>query len=175
MSISNWRSRKLPRKAGSPQLVETYAASYGCGYVKWLQNLMYSTMYSDFCMVRQLPRHFAKVSKEPIVLRTSRPNIIDPLVSLLSDSKGLYDALNNELPQNDKKSAVEMPIIEEILKRARGRSRWIPHNNNPADGLTKLKGAHMAPLIDLCNTGFYWLKTEEAELKDRAKQKVDQG
>ena len=101
VSIANWRSRKLPRKAGSPQLVETYAASYGCADVKWLQNLMYSTMYSDFCMVRQLPRHFAKMSKEPTVLRTSRPNIMDPLVSLLSDSKGLYDALNNELPQDD--------------------------------------------------------------------------
>ena len=33
----------------------------------------------------------------------------------------------------------------------------------------------MAPLIELCNTGFYWLKQEEAELKDRAKQKEEQG
>ena len=33
----------------------------------------------------------------------------------------------------------------------------------------------MAPLLDMCNTGFYWLKQEEAELKDRAKQKEEQG
>ena len=28
---------------------------------------------------------------------------MDPEVSILSDSKGLYDALNNEIPQDDKK------------------------------------------------------------------------
>jgi len=94
---------------------------------------------------------------------------------LVSDSKGLYDALNNELPQDDKKSAVEMPIIEEMLKRMNGRSRWVPHNFNPSDGLTKLKGAHMAPLIDLLKSGMYHLKTEEAQLKQRADEKASTG
>ena len=64
-----------------------------------------------------------------------------------------------------------MPIIEAILKRMKGRSRWIPHNFNPADGLTKLKGAHLAPLLDLLKTGMYHLKTEEAKLKERAVEK----
>ena len=32
----------------------------------------------------------------------------------------------------------------------------------------------MAPLLELLKTGFYWLKLEEAELKDRAKQKEQQ-
>ena len=110
-------------------------------------------------------------SKEPVVLRTDREEIIDPEVSVLSDSKGMYDALNNEVLQDDKKSAVEMPIIEAILKGMKGRSRWIPHNFNPADGLTKLKGAHMAPLLDLLKTGMYHLKVEEAQLKERAAEK----
>ena len=58
----------------------------------------------------------------PTVLRTDRSNVIDPEASVISDSKGLYDALNNELPQDDKKSAVEMPIIEQMLARMNGRS-----------------------------------------------------
>ena len=94
---------------------------------------------------------------------------------MLSDSKGLYDALNNELPQDDKKSAVEMPIIEQMLRRMNGRSRWIPHNFNPSDGLTKLKGAHLAPLLDLLKSGFYHLKTEDARLQERAEQKEQLG
>ena len=73
------------------------------------------------------------------------------------------------------RAAVEMPIIEEILKRCNGRSRWVPHNYNPADGLTKLKGAHMAPLMDLMRTGMYHLKTEEAQLKQRASEKAELG
>jgi hypothetical protein len=154
VSICLWKSRKLPRKAGSPQLVETYAASYATADTNWVKCILYSTIYSDFDFRTQRPRHFAVPSKTPTVLRTDRPEVVDPEMSLLSDSKGLYDALNNELPQDDKKSAVEMPIIEEMLKRMNGRSRWIPHNVNPSDGLTKLKGAHLAPLMELMRTGF---------------------
>ena len=82
-------------------------------------------------------------------MRTDRVEVIDPFVSLLSDSKNVYDALNDELPQDDKKAAVETPIIEELLERMRGRSRWIPHNANPSDALTKILGAHVQPLMDL--------------------------
>ena len=175
ISIALWRSRKLPRKAGSPQLVETYAASYCCADMNWVRCMFYSALYADFDVFTQRPRHFALISREPTVLRTDRPEVIDPEASLLSDSKGLYDALNNELPQDDKKSAVEMPIIEQMLRRMGGRSRWIPHNFNPSDGLTKLKGAHMAPMMDLLKTGFYHLMCEDAQLKQRAQQKVELG
>ena len=80
-------------------------------------------MYSDFNIATKFPNHMAVPPKAPTVLRTDRPEVIDPLCNLVSDNKGLYDALNNELPQDDKKSAVEMPIIEAILKRMNGRSR----------------------------------------------------
>ena len=70
-----------------------------------------------------------------------------------------------------KKAVVEVPIIEEIMSRMKGRSRWIPHNGNPVDGLTKLKGAHLEPLLQLLLTGSYHLKTEEAQLKARADAK----
>ena len=56
-----------------------------------------------------------------------------------------------------------------------GRSRWVPHNFNPVDALTKLKGAHVQPLLDMLLSGFYHLKTEEAELKQRAEQKEQTG
>ena len=58
-----------------------------------------------------------------------------------------------------------------MLKRMNGRSRWIPHNYNPADGLTKLKGAHLQPLLDMLKTNMYHLKTEEAQLEERKVQK----
>ena len=57
----------------------------------------------------------------------------------------------------------------------RGRSRWIPHNANPSDALTKIIGAHVQPLMDLLKSGFYHLKTEEAELKERAEAKEKTG
>eukprot|EP00973_Karenia_brevis_P082884 11493039-Karenia_brevis.AAC.1 len=45
---------------------------------------------------------------------------------MISDSKGLCNALKNELPQGDKKSATETPIVEEQIKRMHGRCRWVP-------------------------------------------------
>ena len=85
------------------------------------------------------------------------------------DSKGLLAALDNDLPQDDQKSALEVPIIEEFMCRAMCRPRWCPHNRNAADAMTKFK-AHSEPLITLLRTGMYTLKGETNELADRAVQ-----
>ena len=68
-----------------------------------------------------------------------------------------------------------MPIIEELLSRSFGRSRWVPHNCNPSDGLTKFKGAHFAPMLELLDTGCYTLQTEEINLQERAAAKAATG
>ena len=114
MSLICWKSRKLPRKAGSPQLTETYAASYASADTNWVRCILFSLMYSDFNIVTQWPDCIRPEPRKPTVLRTDRSEIIDPIASLCSDSKGTFDALNNELPQDDKKSAVEVPIIEDL-------------------------------------------------------------
>ena len=88
------------------------------------------------------------------------------------DSKGLFDALDNELPQDDRKSALEVPIISEFMNRTKARARWVPHNKNPSDALTKFKGAHVQPLLDLLNHGVYTLRGERDELATRATQKL---
>ena len=49
------------------------------------------------------------------------------------------------------------------------------NNVNPADGSTKLKGAHLRPLLDLLNDGFYDLIIEEAQLKQRKEEKETLG
>ena len=59
--------------------------------------------------------------------------------------KGVFDALNNELPQDDKKSAVGMPIIEQLMVQMLGRCSWVPHNFNLSAALTK-KGSKFATL-----------------------------
>ena len=38
--------------------------------------------------------------------------------------------------------------------------------------MTKFKGAHMQPLLDLLKTGFYELRGEREELESRAQQKL---
>ena len=90
---------------------------------------------------------------------------------LISDSKGLYDALRNELGTADKLTALECPIIEDNLKHMQGSMKWIPHDKNPVDCLTKTKNAHLAPLIKLMETGMFTLVEENKELEERRKTK----
>lgn len=80
--------------------------------------------------------------------------------------------MNNDLPGDDRKNALEVPIILEFARQAAARFRWAPHTVNPADALTKNRGAHQAPLIDLMSTGKYQLRDEQTELDDRREHRA---
>ena len=47
----------------------------------------------------------------PHVIRNENPAYYGPESTLVMDSKGLFDALDNDLPQDDRKSALEVPIM----------------------------------------------------------------
>ena len=96
----------------------------------------------------------------PHVIRNENPAYYDPESTLVMDSYGLFDALDNDLPQDDRKSALEVPIIEEFMRRTMCRPRWCPHNRNAAEAMTKFKGAHSEPLFTLLRTGMHTLKCE---------------
>jgi len=51
------------------------------------------------------------------------------------------------------------------------KPRWLPHDRNPADGLTKFRGAHIVPLLDLVKTGSFTLVPEKEELERKAQAK----
>ena len=104
----------------------------------------------------------------PHVILNENPAYYDPESTLVMDSKGLFDALDNDLPQDDLKSALEVPIIEEFMRRAMCRPRWCPHNRKAADAMTKFKRALSEPLFTLLRTGMYTLQGEKSELEDRA-------
>ena len=74
--------------------------------------------------------------RKPSLLRSTEP-------------KGLFDALDNDLPQDDRKSALAVPIIAEFMRRAMCRPRWCPHDRKAADAMTKFKEAHSEPLFRL--------------------------
>ena len=76
----------------------------------------------------------------PQVIRNENPAFYDPPSTLVMDSKGLFDALDNDQPQDDRKSALEVPIIAEFMRGAMCRRRWCPHDRKAADAMTKVQG-----------------------------------
>ena len=67
----------------------------------------------------------------------------DPLSLAIVDGKSVFDASATEQATGeDDASALEIAIIQDSLTRCQGCVRWVPHNRNPSDMLTKLNGAH---------------------------------
>ena len=122
------------------QLVETYTASSAVVEMTWIKALWKSMTWKDFDILTQRRSSRPLKTMMPHVIRNENPAYYDPEITLVVDSKGLFDALDNDLPQDDRKSALEVPIIEEFMRRAMCRPRWCPHNRNAADAMTKFKG-----------------------------------
>lgn len=93
----------------------------------------------------------------------------------MTDSKGLHDNLATELPNDDKASAAEALVIREFLDRMRGRIRWLPHDRNSADALTKFWRAHALLLWQLLKTGLFLLSPEDEAFRERAETRQELG
>ena len=94
----------------------------------------------------------------------------DPEVIAIADAKSLFDTVKNEQAQGeDDRSALEVAIIQESLAKLRGRIRWVLHNFNPADALTKVGNAHEEPMMNLLRSNTLTIEQEE-EVLSRGKQ-----
>ena len=99
VSVLHWRSRKLTRKAGSPQLVETYAASSAVVEMTWIKALWESMTWKDFDILTRRRSSRPLKTMMPHVIRNENPAYYEPESTLVMDSKGLFDALDNDLPK----------------------------------------------------------------------------
>eukprot|EP00435_Cladocopium_sp_Y103_P070427 s448_g35.t1 len=87
------------------------------------------------------------------LISTEDPRHRDPAAIAIIDAKSVYDSTSSSERQfqgDDDRAALEAAMIQESLAKLRARLRWMPHNLNPSDSLTKLrKAAHMAPFYTL--------------------------
>ena len=91
------------------------------------------------------------------------------------DAKSLYDNLNQEQYTGaERRAALEICVIRDSLRSLGGKCRWVPHELNPADGLTKLKG-NVSTLMQLMRTAKYRLVDEKGELERRAQYREATG
>ena len=127
--------------------------------------------WTGFDIVTRRRHDRPRPEKLPFILPEEQELQRDPESIVVSDSKGLCDSLNNDLPSADRKSAMETPVIEEFCEQAGARFRWAPHNFNPSDALTKNRGAHLEPMLNLLKHGKYQLSSEQESLARRKEEK----
>ena len=73
VSVLHWRSRKLTRKAVSPQPVETYAAGSAVVEMTWIKALWESMTWKDFDILTQRRSSRSLKDMMPHVIRNENP------------------------------------------------------------------------------------------------------
>ena len=170
VSMIAWRSKRLRRKAGSTTLCESISLSTALAAMEKQYAMLLSMRFSRFD-----PRSLVEDEEismglrgSPTVIASENPRYIDPDTVAIIDAKSVYDSTANTEQQfqgEDDRAALEAAIIHESLAKLKARLRWVPHNYNPADSLTKLPHlAHMKPLYDLLEKGYMQITEEATEL-----------
>ena len=171
-SLLGWRSRRMRRKAGNTLLCESISLSTALGALE-----RQSAMWLSFSVSHFDPRQMAQdedeergLHGEGTVVLEENEDYVDPLAVAIVDAKSLFDAsVNEQSTGEDDRAALEIAIIKDSLSKLHGRLRWIPHNANPADHLTKAIGAHEQPLMQFMLSGMFKIESEH-EVLDRGKQ-----
>lgn len=156
VSLMQWRSKRLRRKASSSLLREAISMSAATGALERLDAFFQSISLSEISPRRKLQSEdqYLEASGKATVIANDSSTYRDPHGLCVMDAKSLFDALNSEQSQgDDDRSALETAIISESLSACRGRLRWVPHNMNPANSMTKSVGGHHEPLLKLLQTG----------------------
>lgn len=163
ISLLAWKSRRFRRKAGNTMLCVSISLSTALSALE-----RQIAMWNSFRLSRYDPHLHAELDDSqgrrgaPVVVASDDPDFADPLSIAIIDAKSLFDASASERSSGDcDRSALEIAIIQDSIARCCGRVRWLPHNLNPADSLTKLAGAHEKPMMDLLQTSQLRIQAEE--------------
>ncbi len=174
ISLVDWKSKKLRRKANSSLLCEAQSANISMA--KWLliANLEMSFRYAHFRIGKWALA--PKVEEETSVLTRQAVMRKDPRGMIVMDAKSLYDALNSEQQnQDESRSALEAYMVKEDMERMMAIPRWIPHDKNPADALTKVHNAHSQPLEDMLRSHMLTIVHEDIVMDQRTKEREEKG
>ena len=115
------------------------------------------------------------IEESSVLTRQSRLSR-DPHAQIIMDAKALYDMLLSEQQnQDDARAKLQVSMIKDDLQILDGLPRWVPHDKNPADGLTKFEGAHMVPLMDLLRTNQLRIIREADEMRSREEVREEKG
>lgn len=172
VSLMQWQSKRLRRKASSSLLREANSMSAATGALERLDAFLESIQFSNYSpRVRQAKEdEYLAAAGKTMVIATDSKQYRDPHSIIVMDAKSLYDALRSEQSQgDDDRCALEISIIRESVISTKGRPRWVPHNKNPADSMTKFAGGHHEPLLRMLQTGLYRIEDED-DVLSRGKQ-----
>ncbi|CAL1148194.1 unnamed protein product [Cladocopium goreaui] len=141
ITIANWKSTRLKRKTVNTLSAECQSMVLGVGSVHWHRFLLLEALGHQL----NSSQWEAQLAAIPYIAVT--------------DSRSLYDCMNKLVcsytQTEDKRTAIDIAILKDDLKKSGGHARWVAGNNMVADALTKrMKGDFLRAV---CNKGKWTL------------------
>ena len=166
VSVLSWRSSKLKRRVTSTMASETMSLSQCLGELEWMQVFYRDLVFGDVNVRdwRKSVSPYMVYLPEECQLKSRQEECS------LTDAKSLYDALYRQCPasRQDRRTALELAVIVDLMQKAGSHIRWTPHPRMPVDVLTKAdisKGN--GALNHLLKHGVLRIDKEEVELHRR--------
>ena len=135
VSVLSWRSSKLKRRVASTLASEALAFDQALGELEWLQIMFRDVVHHDVNRSdwRRSITPFQAVLREDCELYDRLQQCT------ITDAKSLFDAIQHENPSSrqDRRTATELAIILEAVRKTSSVIRWSPHPRMIADVLTK--------------------------------------
>eukprot|EP00435_Cladocopium_sp_Y103_P027150 s2554_g6.t1 len=169
ISVLSWRSSKLKRRVTSTMASETMALSQCLGEIEWLQIFYRDLLFGDVITNdwrKSLSPFLVYLPEEcQLAGRQEQCNV--------TDAKSLYDALAKQCPSSrqDRRTALELAVIVDLLIKTGSHIRWTPHQRMPVDSMTKadlMKGN--GTLLHLLKFATLKIDDEEKELCRRQRE-----
>ena len=146
-----WSSFKMTRTIPSTLGAEAQAMSVALGFFEWAALFLQALVHGQFD------------------LRGASVVMQERLPVCVTDCKSLYDhlsAVGSPSTLHDKRSAIDVLIIRESMRKTGCMIRWAPSGLQLADGLTKDKGEAVECLRRSLRSGSYMLRCEEQVMQE---------
>ena len=171
MSVLGWKSKASPRVCNSTLMSEAYSLTYGLAAYEWLTSAWHLSLDYQYRLPERDERN--KVIKVQSLMRYPEDEKI--LMLGVTDAKSLYDNLVREsTSQNEKRAGLEVCVARESLDALGGRARWLPHEQNIVDTMTKING-NRARMLEFLRKASLSLKAENDEMAERKAYREETG
>ena len=152
----SWRSYRLPRVVSSTLSGEAQSFAVASSIAEWTLLVLAEALDGPY-----------NLSDVDLVLKRRKPVGV-------SDCRSLYDHLNtigNGGTIDDKRTAIDIAIIRQSIKRCGLEPRWCPTGHMVADAFTKDKGEPLDLLRSVIRQGRYQLADEQTVLERKKEEK----
>ena len=166
-----YKAHKMDRMGTATLLCEANAMSEGLANAEWVASWLGLARSPKYDL-----RQRAELNRELQVTSLMREPQ-DERLKLVSvtDAKSLFDNLSREaFTGAERRAALEVCVIRDSLDSLGGKARWIPHNRNPVDCMTKMHG-NAKPLLQLLQEKRFAIQDEEQEMAERREFRATTG